>query len=200
MAGGLVVSVELDAATPTLAEVLRGEPTADEDVLRRSLLRALASQRLHGEVLIGEFHVSPAVVGRALRQQLVARLQALEELPDARVGFRVAVRPPRGALRGRPSGDVGEAHWSSALEPRDFLHGRRRARERGAEPHGRTAHSTAWQALGLSPGAEVPEIKQAYRRLARAVHPDLHPDATDGERRVLAARFHALTEAYRVLT
>jgi curved DNA-binding protein CbpA len=46
----------------------------------------------------------------------------------------------------------------------------------------------------------VPEIKQAYRRLARAVHPDLHPDATDGERRVLAARFHALTEAYRVLT
>jgi hypothetical protein len=97
MAGGLVVSVELDAATPTLAEVLRGEPAADEDLLRRSLLRALASQRLHGEVLIGEFHVSPAVVGRALRQQLAARLQALEELADARVCFRVTIRPPRGA-------------------------------------------------------------------------------------------------------
>lgn len=199
MAGGLVVSVELDAATPTLAEVLRGEPSADEDVLRRSLLRALASQRLHGEVLIGEFHVSPAVVGRALRQQLAARLQVLEELRDARVGFRVAVRPPRGALQGRPS-EPGEAHWTSALEPRDFLHGRRRARERGVEPHARAPHSTAWQALGLSPGADVPEIKQAYRRLARAVHPDLHPDATDGERRVLAARFNAITEAYRVLT
>jgi hypothetical protein len=199
MAGGLVVSVELDAATPTLAEVLRGEPSADEDVLRRSLLRALASQRLHGEVLIGEFHVSPAVVGRALRQQLAARLQVLEELRDARIGFRVAVRPPRGALQGRPS-DPGEAHWTSALEPRDFLHGRRRARERGVEPHARAPHSSAWQALGLSPGADVPEIKQAYRRLARAVHPDLHPDATDGERRVLAARFNAITEAYRVLT
>jgi hypothetical protein len=199
MAGGLVVSIELDAATPTLAEVLRGEPAADEDLLRRSLLRALASQRLHGEVLIGEFHVSPAVVGRALRQQLAARLQALEELADARVGFRVAVRPPRGALQGRTS-DAGDAHWSSALEPRDFLHGRKRARERGAEPYARAMQSTAWQALGLLPGADMSEIKRAYRRLARVVHPDLHPDATDGERRVLAARFHALTEAYRVLT
>ncbi len=199
MAGGLVVSVELDAAMPTLAEVLRGEPEADEDLLRRSLLRALASQRLHGEVLIGEFHVSPAVVGRALRQQLAARLRALEELPDARVGFRVTVRPPRGALHGRTS-DAGAADWSAALEPRDFLHGRRRARERGAEPQARVAHSTAWQALGLSPGADMPEIKRAYRRLARVVHPDLHPDATDGERRVLAARFNSLTEAYRVLT
>lgn len=209
MAGGLVVSVELDAATPTLAEVLRGESAADEDLLRRSLLRALASQRLHGEVLIGEFHVSPAVVGGALRQQLVARLRALEDLPDARVGFRVTVRPPRGALQGRTS-DAGDAHWSSALEPRDFLHGRKRARERaadargaeprGAEPQGRVTHWAAWQALGLSPGADMPEIKRAYRRLARVVHPDLHPDATDGERRALAARFNSLTEAYRALT
>jgi hypothetical protein len=196
MAGGLVVSVELDAATPTLAEVLRGDSATDEETLRRSLLRALASQKLHGEVLMGEFHVSPAVVGRALRRQLAARLQALEELTDARVCFRVAVRPPREAL-------------SSALEPRDFLHGRRRARERTAAPQARVAHPapqariahpSAWEALGLSPGAGLLEIKRAYRQLARVVHPDLHPDATDGERRVLAARFNALTEAYRVLT
>jgi DnaJ domain len=191
--------VELDAATPTLAEVLRGEPAADEDLLRRSLLRALASQRLHGEVLIGEFHVSPAVVGRALRRQLAARLQALEELADARVCFRVTVRPPRSALQGRPS-EGSDAQWIRPLEPCDFLHGRKRARERGAQPQARAAHSTAWQALGLSPGADTPEIKRAYKRLARAVHPDLHPDATDGERRVLAARFNAITEAYRVLT
>jgi len=199
MAGGLVASVELDAATPTLAEVLRGDASADEDLLRRSLLRALASQRLHGEVLIGEFHVSPAVVGRALRLQLVARLQALEALADARVCFRVTVRPPRGALRGGPS-DASDARWITPLEPRDFLHGRKRARERGPKLQARAVHSSAWQALGLSPGADTPEIKRAYKRLARAVHPDLHPEATDGERRVLAARFNAITEAYRVLT
>jgi hypothetical protein len=197
--GGLVVAVELDAATPTLAEVLRGEPDTDEDLIKRSLLRALASQRLHGEVLIGEFHVSAAVVGRALRRQLAARLQALEELTDARVCFRVAVRPPRGALQGRPS-SAAEPLWNSPLGPRDFLHGRRRARERAGRPPAPVVHSSAWQALGLSPGAEEGEIKRAYRRLARAVHPDLHPEATDGERRVLAARFNALTEAYRILT
>jgi len=199
IANGLVVAVELDAATPTLAEVLRGEPDTDEDLLKRSLLRALASQRLHGEVLIGEFHGSAAGVGRALRRQLAARLQALEELADARVCFRVAVRPPRGALQGRPPG-AAEPLWNSPLGPRDFLHGRRRARERAGRAPAPFVHSSAWQALGLSPGAEESEIKRAYRRLARAVHPDLHPEATDGERRVLAARFHALTEAYRVLT
>jgi len=201
IASGLVVAVELDAATPTLAEVLRGEASADEDLIKRSLLRALASQRLHGEVLIGEFHVSPVVVGRALRRQLAARLQALEELADARVCFRVAVRPPRGALHGRPSSSpTSEPPWNAPLGPSDFLHGRRRARERGDAPIAPVVHSNAWQALGLAPGAEESEIKRAYRRLARAVHPDLHPDATDGERRVLAARFSALTEAYRVLT
>jgi hypothetical protein len=188
LAGGLVVAVELDAATPTLAEVLRSERLADEDLLRRSLLRALSSQRLHGEVLVGEFRVSPAVVGQALRRQLVARLEALEELPDARISFRVAVRHPRGALAGR-----------SALGPSDFLHGRRRARAREGRASPPAAHSTAWQALGLSPGAEETEIKRAYRRLAREVHPDLHPDATDGERRFLAERFSALTDAYRAL-
>jgi len=201
IADGLVVAVELDAATPTLAEVLRAEPDTDEDLIKRSLLRAIASQRLHGEVLIGEFHVSAAVVGRALRRQIAARLQALEELADARVCFRVAVRPPRGALQGRPS-STAEPAWNSPLGPRDFLHGRRRARERGGRPPAPAPAGclSAWQALGLSPGADESEVKRAYRRLARAVHPDLHPDATDGERRVLAARFNALTEAYRVLT
>jgi curved DNA-binding protein CbpA len=42
-------------------------------------------------------------------------------------------------------------------------------------------------------------IKRAYRRLARAVHPDLHPEATLEERRALAARFSEITEAYRTL-
>jgi curved DNA-binding protein CbpA len=53
--------------------------------------------------------------------------------------------------------------------------------------------------LGLSPGTEPAEIKRAYRRLARAVHPDLHPQATDDQRRALAASFTQLTQAYRAL-
>jgi curved DNA-binding protein CbpA len=53
--------------------------------------------------------------------------------------------------------------------------------------------------LGVPPGADVDSIKRAYRRLARTVHPDLHPGATDQERRALEVRFAEITEAYRSL-
>ena len=115
VAVGHVVAVELDGASPSLAEILRGDRAADDDVLRRSLLRAMASRRLHGEVLIAEFHLASSVVGAALRRQVLARLTALDQIVDARLSFRVAVRVPRGALHEAP------------LEPREFLHGRRRA-------------------------------------------------------------------------
>jgi curved DNA-binding protein CbpA len=62
-----------------------------------------------------------------------------------------------------------------------------------------TRDVTAWRVLGLPPGSDSAEIKRAYRRLARTVHPDLHPGATDAERRALEARFHEITEAYRAL-
>jgi DnaJ-domain-containing protein 1 len=183
---GRVISVEIDGASPSLAEILRGDRAADDDVLRRSLLRAITSRRLHGEVLVDEFRIEPSVVGGALRRQVLGRLAALEQLSDARVSFRVAVRPPRGTLHEAP------------LEAREFLHGRRRARGRRAAAESPPA-ATAWQILGVVPGADAIAIKRAYRRLARTVHPDLHPDATLEERRELAARFSEITEAYRSL-
>jgi len=190
LAQGLVVAVELDGPSASLAEILRREQAADEDVLRRSLLRAMTSRRLHGEVLVGDFHLAPSVVGRALRRQVLARLAAIEQLTDARVMFRVAVRPPRQAL------------YEFPLQPKEFLHGRRRARA-SASPLPpaveRPEHAGAWRVLGLAPGAEASEIKRAYRRLARSVHPDLHPDATSEERRELETRFAQITEAYRAL-
>lgn len=195
MARGLVVAVELDGASPPLAEILRGEGVADDDVLRRSLLRAMASRRLHGQVLVDEFFLSPAVVGRALRRQLLGRLATLEQLADARVSFRVAVRAPRGSLAGSAS----DPSWDAPLHPREFLHGRRRARVRAAARTPEVRDTSAWQVLGLSPGSSVADVKRAYRRLARSVHPDLHPDATDAERRSLEVRFMEITDAYRIL-
>lgn len=195
---GLVAAVELDGSSPSLAEILRGDRAADEDTLRRSLLRAMASSRLHGEVLVDDFRISPDVVGNALRRQVVGRLAMLERLADARVSFRVAVRPPRGVLGGR----------AQPLGPHEFLHGRRRRRERGeardrsepAPPRPSTAGDPkAWGALGLPPGSNLGDIKRAYRRLARTVHPDLHPGASDDERRDLQRRFVELTDAYRSL-
>jgi DnaJ-domain-containing protein 1 len=190
LAQGLVSAVELDGAGQSLAEILRRDRAADDDVLQRSLLRAIASSRLHGEVLVREFQVSPAVVDGALRRQVLARLATIEKLADARVVFRVAVRPPRGALRASPLG------------PREFLHGRRRARERPCAtpaPPAPSGSARAWRVLGVSPGAPPAEVKRAYRQLARTVHPDLHPGATEDERRALEARFVEITQAYRAV-
>jgi hypothetical protein len=56
-----------------------------------------------------------------------------------------------------------------------------------------------YQLLGLPEGATVDEVRRAYKRLARTVHPDLHPDVADGDRRALELRFTAITDAYRAL-
>jgi curved DNA-binding protein CbpA len=52
--------------------------------------------------------------------------------------------------------------------------------------------SQAYQELDLAPGASWAEVKAAYRRLARALHPDLNPGAAGG----LMAR---VNRAYRIL-
>ena len=50
-----------------------------------------------------------------------------------------------------------------------------------------------YRRLGVPRDASAPEIRRAYRRLARQQHPDLNPDP-DGPR-----RFAALTSAYETL-
>jgi molecular chaperone DnaJ len=51
-----------------------------------------------------------------------------------------------------------------------------------------------YQVLGVSKDASQDEIKKAYRRLARANHPDANPDDAEAER-----RFKEVGEAYSVL-
>jgi DnaJ-domain-containing protein 1 len=202
LAHGLVTAVEVDRAAASLGEILRDEEEVDDDVLRRSLLRAMASQRLHGDVLVRDFHISPGVVGRALRKQMLLRLQMLDAVADAQVFYRVACRPPRGALVDEP------------LAANEFLAGKKRARDRAPAESGvyRTARPSsgmpgavdvrrivAYRTLGLASDAPEAEVKQAYRRLVREYHPDLHPSASFEERRALSTRFAEVTAAYRAL-
>ncbi len=57
-------------------------------------------------------------------------------------------------------------------------------------------HDDASRTLGLSPGADDPAVKAAYRRLARATHPDHHPDDS-----AAASKFARVQRAYeRLLT
>lgn len=51
-----------------------------------------------------------------------------------------------------------------------------------------------YAALELTPAATPAQVRAAYRRLARAVHPDVNPDASS------PARFALLQQAYEVLS
>ncbi len=52
-----------------------------------------------------------------------------------------------------------------------------------------------YEVLGVAKDASAEEIKKAYRKAAKASHPDLHPDDKEAE-----ARFKEVTEAYEVLS
>ena len=69
--------------------------------------------------------------------------------------------------------------------------------ERGVVDDPRRA--AACRMLGVEDEADVEEVKRAYRRLARALHPDLQPDADAERRRALERRFAEVTAAYETL-
>lgn len=52
-----------------------------------------------------------------------------------------------------------------------------------------------YKRLGVAPTATDAEIKKAYRKLAKQLHPDLHPDDPQAE-----AKFKYVNEAYETLS
>ena len=54
----------------------------------------------------------------------------------------------------------------------------------------------AYFTLGLDPIASTSEVKRAYRKLSK----ELHPDKVDGEDEAKLAKFHETAKAYEVIT
>ena len=57
----------------------------------------------------------------------------------------------------------------------------------------------AYRLLGVPAGADRETVKRAYRRLARALHPDMHAGTSDERRRELERKLAAINTAYRRL-
>jgi hypothetical protein len=195
---GDVVGVDSQIQVPMLGDILRQRGLLDGATQRRVGLKLASSGLRIGELLVEECHVSPEVVGAALRQQLRARLDALFRLTDAILSFHVACAIPRASV--------------PPLVPREYLHGRARARDRAPrserkEDHrvarAKVASSAAREAalamLGLDADASVDEVTRAFRALARTLHPDRLRDATEAERRRAEQRFGLISAAYHKL-
>ena len=79
----------------------------------------------------------------------------------------------------------------------------RSAPARGLDPHrpyrADPRRAAALRLLGVDDAADAEAVKRAYRRLARALHPDLQPSADDQRRRALERRFAEVTAAYESL-
>ncbi|HEU5059768.1 MAG TPA: J domain-containing protein [Kofleriaceae bacterium] len=57
----------------------------------------------------------------------------------------------------------------------------------------------AYRLLGVPAGADRETVKRAYRRLARALHPDMHAGTSEERRRELERKLAAINTAYRRL-
>jgi hypothetical protein len=203
---GMITQVDTGLFRERLGDLLAGQGFLGARALARLARRLLEAPRQRaGEILIEEGFVSPDLVSAGLRRQLRQKLEALFQLADAQLMFRVP----------RPH----EPH-RTPLSPGEFLHGRPRARPRvrnpagqektsspGASsgprasspraPHGSRSHALA--TLGLLPGADRATIQQAFRRLALNLHPDRFPNADASERARLLSRFAELSAAYHAL-
>ena len=100
--------------------------------------------------------------------------------------------------------------WPMARTPRfrlmaflHFLRGVGALREDGVAARAvppTTLAGDARRILGVAADADRQSVKRAYRRLARALHPDLQPGLSAARRRALERKLADVTHAYRALS
>lgn len=192
---GHVVQVDTQEAVQPLGELLVAAGCFERRCLVEYVAAASNRGAPLGQWLVDEGKVSHRDMVEAVVQQLRLRIEALFRVEDARIAFRL-IQPRRRELDApRP------------LDARDYLLGRPRARDRnGAKPGMSQAEESRslerrrdLLILGLGPAADECDVRSRFRRMARALHPDSHPDASPRQREVLVLRFAEISSAYHRL-
>lgn len=163
-----------------LGAVYRGRTSGVLELVETEGPKAGRSHRIHFlDGLVADIESDPPA-------DRLGCLEALFRLGDARLAFHVA---RAGKRRDRP------------LEPREFLHGRPRTRDRAGRPGERRdpTRTRALATLGLPDDADRTTVLRAFRALAVRLHPDRFPSATPAERAELMRRFAEITAAYHAL-
>jgi hypothetical protein len=200
---GLVEDVDTSLNHPRLGEILARDGLLSMSALAR-VARRLVEQpgKRVGEILVEEGLGTADLVAAALRRQQKSRLDALYSLSEALIRFHVP--RPRSGFRPTP------------LSPREFLHGRPRARTRlrsrvterftfrsearpPAPPPSEDKRMAAYRMLGLGPGASPRDVQRAFRKLAAERHPDRFPLASSAEKARHLSHFATLSAAYHAL-
>ncbi len=94
--------------------------------------------------------------------------------------------------RGRPRKDQQQTTQDTAenCNTDDSASKESTKKRRGRPPKGTSSQpklkrvTNYYDALGVTPDADISEIKKAYRKLAMEMHPDLHKDDPDAEKRI----------------
>ncbi len=201
---GIVRDVSTTIPAPRIGEVLLEQGVlrqAEHELFVAELRRR--SGALAGEVLRELGMVSDATLRFGLSRQMRKRLDVLYGIE-------------RASLRFHPLSAQVRTVASVALGPREFLHGRPRARDQagarrppveperegraGALEHERSqGRAAALELLGLPEVVTREQVRQAFRRAAVLVHPDLHRDLEPHALSAMQARFAELSQAYHLL-
>lgn len=201
---GLIEDVDTSLTHPRLGEILARDGLLSMSALARVARRLIEQPgKRVGEILVEEGLGTADLVAAALRRQQKSRLDALYGLSEALIRFHVP--RPRSGFRPAP------------LSPREFLHGRPRARARlrsrvserfsfhsdtrpPAPPPCADKQLAAYRTLGLSPGATARDVQRAFRKLAAERHPDRFPLASPAEKAQHLSHFATLSAAFHALT
>ena len=197
-----------------LPERVQPEERANAAAVFSVILETLVERHEERVVVGGAANLTPADFAQGLHEVLealeeqVVLMRLLGESGDqesltVRIGSENQVRGPAeylpggGRLRvGRPgAGEAGRARADTDGLPDGDGSGARGGTVRGPDPGGVLIVANDYYGDTRRPARRRPdEIKKAYRRLARELHPDVNPDPQTQE------RFKEITQAYEVLS